>query len=147
MRNLEFDTNELQVRVVVPDTVSHFLPQTFHFTVYKNLNELFNDNDQNNTNQPTLNSHVISFQASNLAEILLKSPIEIRFQHLFELNDDLEPICSYWAYDKVTFDGKWLSDGCKLEFSNVTYSICKCNHLTNFAIITGLRDNNNYVSN
>ena len=45
-------------------------------------------------------------------------------------------ICVFW--DFIT--KKWSSNGCELVFedSNREYSVCECNHLTNFAAIMDL---------
>ena len=31
--------------------------------------------------------------------------------------------------------GNWLQDGCSVQQTNKTHTICKCNHLTHFAVI------------
>ena len=53
-------------------------------------------------------------------------------------------ICVFW--DFIT--KKWSSNGCELVFedSNREYSVCECNHLTNFAAIMDLsgREGNEY---
>ena len=30
---------------------------------------------------------------------------------------------------------KWLTDGCRIQNSNETHTICECDHLTNFAVL------------
>lgn len=39
--------------------------------------------------------------------------------------------CVYWN----TTDLKWSASGCSSVHSNLTHTVCKCNHLTHFAIL------------
>ena len=32
-------------------------------------------------------------------------------------------------------DGQWSEQGCHVESTNTTHTVCQCNHLTNFAIL------------
>lgn len=54
-------------------------------------------------------------------------------------------ICVFWDFDTM----KWSSNGCVLLFheSDRHLSVCRCNHLTNFAAIMDLsgRENNDYL--
>lgn len=38
------------------------------------------------------------------------------------------------------FEGDWDTEGCELESSNRTHSMCKCNHLTHFTILMDIYD-------
>ena len=52
------------------------------------------------------------------------------------VQNEIKPICSYWNYDKTTYDGGfWSSDGCKVKSTNKSHTVCQCNHLTHFAIL------------
>ena len=42
-----------------------------------------------------------------------------------------EPVCVFWDYEVHG----WSDSGCRLVETNETYSICQCDHLTNFAIL------------
>jgi len=44
------------------------------------------------------------------------------------------------------FSGSWNTSGCVILESNNTYTLCQCNHLTNFAILMS-RSNNTYQVN
>jgi latrophilin 1 len=129
------------------------------FIVYKGVNELFTsnadlstpitstNNNNNNTIAPTttniiINSNIISFKMNHNSDIayLKTAPIELTFAHLHTDTDyqqlEVTPICSYWHYNKRTFDsGHWSSDGCHLKATNKTHTVCQCTHLTHFAIL------------
>ena len=34
-----------------------------------------------------------------------------------------------------TLDGQWSDFGCEVVDTNVTHTVCSCNHLTNFAVL------------
>jgi hypothetical protein len=40
----------------------------------------------------------------------------------------------------LSFFSSWSSDGCFIEQTNKTHTICQCNHLTNFAILMDVMD-------
>lgn len=43
--------------------------------------------------------------------------------------------CVFWAYDEVSMEGVWSTDGCNREADEFDLTVCKCNHLTSFAIL------------
>ena len=34
-----------------------------------------------------------------------------------------------------SIDGDWSTDGCYAEYRNSSYTSCRCNHFTNFAVL------------
>lgn len=122
------------------------------FVVYKNVNELFTSDDDlvNKSLPPTspdskniiINSNIISFKMNQKKDedFLKKVPVELTFQHIQQddayIQYEIKPVCSYWDYDKTTYDGGfWSSDGCQVKSTNKTHTVCQCNHLTHFAIL------------
>ncbi|CAF0708589.1 unnamed protein product [Brachionus calyciflorus] len=122
--------------------------QKFLFAIYKNVNELFPTKtvaDKETPNNRFINSNIMSFKTNDaeLIDGLKINPIRLLFKHLtIHDNENLafKPICSYWKYDKDEYDGDWSTDGCELEFTNQTHSMCKCNHLTHFSILMDIYD-------
>lgn len=53
--------------------------------------------------------------------------------HIFEESDKL--VCSYWNYTKNEDAGGWETKGCKLLSYGSGRAVCRCNHLTNFAVL------------
>lgn len=45
------------------------------------------------------------------------------------------PQCVYWSMDQQN----WLSDGCWVESTNSTHTVCMCNHLTHFALMSEIK--------
>lgn len=41
------------------------------------------------------------------------------------------------------FYSGWSEEGCSVVYSNQTHTLCKCNHLTNFAILMDLKNSGN----
>ncbi|XP_055690402.1 latrophilin Cirl isoform X2 [Lutzomyia longipalpis] len=77
-----------------------------------------------------LNSKVISASLGKGRHIQLSQPIRLTFQHLRTENVS-QPICVFWSY----IDHAWSEDGCQVDATNSTHTVCSCNHLTNFAIL------------
>ncbi|ESP04288.1 hypothetical protein LOTGIDRAFT_176352, partial [Lottia gigantea] len=82
-----------------------------------------------------INSKILAFSINPPPTGKLDPPIELSFQHLSD--NYSSPTCVFLdlkaPYDKR---GRWSTEGCKTEStSNPNVTICKCDHLTNFAIL------------
>ncbi|XP_064543940.1 latrophilin Cirl [Drosophila montana] len=82
-----------------------------------------------------LNSKVISASLGKGRHSQLSHPITLVLKHLKTENVS-NPTCVYWNY----IDHAWSVNGCSLESTNRTHSVCSCNHLTNFAILMDVVD-------
>lgn len=77
-----------------------------------------------------LNSKVISASLGKGRHIQLSQPIRMILKHLRTKNVS-NPACVFWNY----IDHAWSEDGCYVEYTNTTHTVCMCNHLTNFALL------------
>ncbi|XP_071119599.1 adhesion G protein-coupled receptor L3-like isoform X3 [Haliotis cracherodii] len=84
--------------------------------------------------EKVVNSNIISASINNREEVKLFEPVEYTMQHL---NPEVKsnPLCSYWKMDDSQKRGQWSQDGCSMIQTNNTHTTCKCNHLTNFAVL------------
>ncbi|XP_046374770.1 adhesion G protein-coupled receptor L3-like isoform X2 [Haliotis rufescens] len=84
--------------------------------------------------EKVVNSNIISASINNREEVKLFEPVEYTMQHL---NPEVKsnPLCSYWKMDDSQKRGQWSQDGCSMIQTNDTHTTCKCNHLTNFAVL------------
>lgn len=100
-----------------------------------NKNATIRDNVSNKTKH--INTNIISFKMDNKDDMLHLSeePIQLIFTHLSDNLSNYKPICSYWSYNDVTYEGEWKSDGCSVKISNKTHTVCSCTHLTHFAVL------------
>ncbi|XP_077966132.1 uncharacterized protein LOC120331774 [Styela clava] len=48
--------------------------------------------------------------------------------------------CVYWEEGDGSSPGGWSKEGCELELTNETHTICKCVHLTSFAVLLKMVD-------
>ncbi|XP_017837235.1 latrophilin Cirl isoform X1 [Drosophila busckii] len=105
----------------------------------RNTAILSNDSDTNAGEQQQririLNSKVISASLGKGRHIQLSHPITLVLKHLKTENVS-NPTCVFWNY----IDHAWSANGCNLESTNRTHSVCSCNHLTNFAILMDVVD-------
>lgn len=49
--------------------------------------------------------------------------------------ENFNPNCSFWSYNKRTMTGYWSTQDCRLLGTNRTHTTCSCTHLTNFAVL------------
>jgi hypothetical protein len=41
----------------------------------------------------------------------------------------------FFLFSFSNFSGKWSQEGCMVASTNSTHTVCKCNHLTHFAVL------------
>ncbi|XP_077133826.1 adhesion G protein-coupled receptor L4 isoform X2 [Ranitomeya variabilis] len=73
-----------------------------------------------NSNPPTL------YQLEKILFIL---------KHLQPSIDTEATKCAFWKYAPESLRGEWSTGGCEVEYSNISHTACKCDHLTHFAIL------------
>ncbi|XP_046810690.1 latrophilin Cirl [Lucilia cuprina] len=107
----------------------------------RNTAILANDSDASSSQQRIriLNSKVISASLGKGRHIQLSQPIKLVLRHL-KTENVTNPTCVFWNY----IDHAWSANGCILESTNRTHSICMCNHLTNFAILMDVMDDHTH---
>nr|XP_057947656.1 adhesion G protein-coupled receptor E5 [Doryrhamphus excisus] len=77
-------------------------------------------------------SRVVSVVVSNPSTQNLSHPVVITLRHLQE-NSEASFVCAYWN------DGDaWSADGCHRQHSNATHTVCRCEHLSSFAVLMAL---------
>ncbi|CAF1267055.1 unnamed protein product [Adineta ricciae] len=77
-----------------------------------------------------LNSQLVTVYSSPKGQV--NGDIQIEFRHLNA--SDRIPTCAYLkTFENVV---QWATDGCQLVSTNSTHSICLCNHLSTFALLT-----------
>ncbi|KAH8399355.1 hypothetical protein KR215_008228, partial [Drosophila sulfurigaster] len=125
---------ELRVKLLV----CIIIEMLHHFAV-RNTAILSNDSDAAGGEMQQririLNSKVISASLGKGRHIQLSQPITLVLKHLKTENVS-NPTCVFWNY----IDHAWSANGCSLESTNRTHSVCSCNHLTNFAILMDVVD-------
>ena len=80
-----------------------------------------------------VNSRVISASLGKGRHIQLPQPVTIRLAHLRQDNVS-NPTCVFWDYTVSA----WSDEGCRVLSTNRTHTQCRCDHLTNFAILMDL---------
>ncbi|XP_050445380.1 latrophilin Cirl-like isoform X2 [Cataglyphis hispanica] len=77
-----------------------------------------------------LNSKVISASLGKGRHIQLSEPVRVYFRHLV-VENVTNPTCVFWDY----ILSAWSDEGCQIQKTNDTHTVCECNHLTNFAVL------------
>ncbi|XP_055924785.1 adhesion G protein-coupled receptor L3-like [Argiope bruennichi] len=102
------------------------------FTLYSDLTSIFSSQEAQNKNNSSgiLNSAVVSATVSqNRKPRPISRPVRILMEHLLPKPND--SACVFWNMQR----NEWDTEGCRVESGNDTYSLCVCNHLTNFALL------------
>ncbi|XP_071044482.1 latrophilin Cirl isoform X2 [Parasteatoda tepidariorum] len=81
-----------------------------------------------------INSRIIGASIDKSGNNKLDQPVIVTFKHLIEENVT-SPVCVYWDF----FLRDWSPQGCWVESSNKSHTVCLCNHLTNFALMMNLQ--------
>ncbi|XP_041983506.1 latrophilin Cirl isoform X2 [Aricia agestis] len=124
------------------DRLEEILPPTFgktpQFAAYSSepvtsSTSLNSEKEKKNVTR-VLNSKVISASLGNGKHIELSQMVRLTMKHL-KTENVTNPTCVFWDY---TLHG-WSSEGCQVEWSNLTHTGCACSHLTNFAILMDVR--------
>ncbi|XP_014479736.1 PREDICTED: latrophilin Cirl-like isoform X2 [Dinoponera quadriceps] len=90
-----------------------------------------NGNSQQRRNATRLlNSKVISASLGKGRHIQLSEPVRVYFRHL-AVENVTNPTCVFWDY----ILSAWSEEGCHIQKTNETHTVCECNHLTNFAVL------------
>ncbi|XP_044257478.1 latrophilin Cirl isoform X5 [Tribolium madens] len=104
------------------------------FVAFDRLEEILQwqpDSSESNTNVTRmLNSKVISASLGKGRHIQLREPVRLTLRHL-QTENVSNPSCVFWDYTSSA----WLEEGCRVEFTNRSHTVCLCDHLTNFAIL------------
>ncbi|XP_067039054.1 adhesion G protein-coupled receptor L4-like [Acropora muricata] len=126
--------NDSQIKVkafsVIYRTLHQMLPST--------LNKIASDKG-NESGGFHLNSRVVGSLVTTRFENKTFDVV-VTLQHvMYRSNATLTPICVWWDFKAggENSSGMWSRNGCTFDTfsSNETHSICKCNHLTNFAVL------------
>lgn len=66
----------------------------------------------------------------------LAAPLELTLRHL-QTENVTNGRCAFWDMKRGDddSDGDWSTVGCETVSSNRTHTVCRCNHLTNFAVL------------
>lgn len=88
----------------------------------------------NSKEEKRINSKVLSASLGKGRHIQLNEPVILCLQHL-QTENVSNPTCVFWDYTQ----SNWSEEGCTLLATNETHTICRCSHLTNFAIMVDVK--------
>ncbi|XP_040838045.1 adhesion G-protein coupled receptor G5 [Ochotona curzoniae] len=93
---------------------------------------------QDNASSALLNGYVLGAQLDNTSVKNLREPVNISFWH----NNSLEGhtvTCVFWKEGASQQPwGAWSADGCRTEQPSPSRVLCRCHHLTYFAVLMQL---------
>lgn len=89
------------------------------------------DNQDKTSKKAFVNSPILSLTTQpNLGE--LTPSLNLAFQHINSIETTgMRAVCVSWNFT----ESKWTEKGCKVNESDHKRTVCRCNHLTNFAIL------------
>ncbi|XP_062864946.1 adhesion G protein-coupled receptor L3-like [Trichomycterus rosablanca] len=115
------------------------------FVLYKHLGMYLStenasmkfSNEALNTNYTVIvNSPVITAAINKDSnKVYLSDPVIFTLQHIQQSEENFNPNCSFWSYNKRSMTGFWSTQDCRLLATNRTHTTCSCTHLTNFAVL------------
>nr|XP_010308928.1 PREDICTED: probable G-protein coupled receptor 112 [Balearica regulorum gibbericeps] len=85
-----------------------------------------------------LNTYVVSASIENASIQNLNEPVTITLQHIDQNMGNAAVHCVFWDFQKNDGLGGWNTSGCEIEYTDMNYTICFCNHLTHFGVLLDL---------
>ncbi|XP_009873767.1 PREDICTED: probable G-protein coupled receptor 112, partial [Apaloderma vittatum] len=82
-----------------------------------------------------LNTYVVSASIENASIQNLSEPVTIALQHIDQNTGNAAVHCVFWDFEKNNGLGGWNTSGCEMEYTDMNYTICFCNHLTHFGVL------------
>ncbi|KAH3711462.1 hypothetical protein DPMN_071131 [Dreissena polymorpha] len=104
--------------------------------IYKDMTDIISSRTSSNRsshNEVIVNGPIISVSISDNSTKLV-SPIHMTFEHGQKNLTKMNATCNSWRFRPEQL-GYWDNDGCKVQISNDTITVCDCYHLTNFAVL------------
>ncbi|KAM4640806.1 adhesion G protein-coupled receptor L4 [Discoglossus pictus] len=110
------------------------------FVRYENIGTLLSDimdvGEDKESFEELVNSPVVAAAInSNPPTLYQLEKVTFTLKHLRMSSANDKTTCAFWSYLPETMKGEWSTEGCEVIYSNSTYTSCKCNHLTHFAIL------------
>ena len=107
------------------------------FLTYRHLEDLLDPKDEHFASDVGsggkslfVNSRVISASLGHGRHFQLPESVVLTFS-LLKQDNVSNPICAFWDYTTAA----WSDEGCFVVSYNTSHVTCKCDHLTNFAVI------------
>ncbi|CAC5387809.1 ADGRL2 [Mytilus coruscus] len=112
------------------DTIKNNLNGSIDYTAvyYRTLAKLLPSTFGLNVGSDVVSFSLPAFVAANN----LFPPVQIGYEHVY--SNKTNSTCVFWDFDKG-IDGSWSTDGCYAEYRNTSYTSCRCDHFTNFAVL------------
>ncbi|XP_006874780.1 PREDICTED: probable G-protein coupled receptor 112 [Chrysochloris asiatica] len=85
-----------------------------------------------------LTTYVVSASISDMSIQNLADPVVITLKHIEGNRHHGQFYCAFWDFGKNNGLGGWNTSGCKVNETNVNYTICQCDHLTHFGVLMDL---------
>ncbi|XP_064933618.1 adhesion G-protein coupled receptor G4 isoform X1 [Columba livia] len=92
----------------------------------------------NSLTKERLNTYVVSASIENASVQNLNEPVTITLQHRVQNMGNAAVHCVFWDFQKNNGLGGWNTSGCEMEYTDMNYTICFCNHLTHFGVLLDL---------
>ncbi|CAG2215394.1 ADGRL2 [Mytilus edulis] len=116
--------------VLNKDTIKNIFNGSIDYTgvYYRTLTKLLPSTFGLDVGSDVVSFSLPAFTAANN----LDPPVQIGYEHVY--SNKTNSTCVFWDFDKG-IDGGWSTDGCYAEYRNTSYTSCRCNHFTNFAVL------------
>ncbi|XP_032086979.1 adhesion G-protein coupled receptor G5-like [Thamnophis elegans] len=90
---------------------------------------------QDKQNSSLLSGDILGASLGNMSVSNLREPVEIRFWHNHSLVN-FSKTCVFWVEGTGEDNlGEWRTEGCETDTSQEHVVLCKCSHLTYFAVL------------
>ncbi|XP_053398283.1 neurogenic locus Notch protein-like [Mercenaria mercenaria] len=128
-KSLKNDTVKYVTTAVIYRDMSEILP-----TKQTNFTSENSDHAESDEEEVVINSPILSLTIYPPVSEKLNPPITFTFEH--DSTNFTGPSCVFWSFQSSgSGPGFWSTDGCAVNTTNENFTVCQCEHLTNFAVL------------
>ncbi|XP_053398236.1 adhesion G protein-coupled receptor L3-like [Mercenaria mercenaria] len=91
------------------------------------------DDVESEEEKDVINSPILSLTIYPPVSEKLNPPITFTFEQ--DSKNFTHPTCVFWSFQSGSGPGFWSTDGCTVNTTNENFTVCQCEHLTNFAVL------------
>nr|CAB3263481.1 latrophilin-3 [Phallusia mammillata] len=136
------DTVKLNIQAI-SEAINDKSRKTLVFLSFVNIGKYLEDSNGFGSRKKPVNSQVVSVSVASVTDdqfkrishsLDLKRPLLLNLRH----HEDHLPYhtCAFWKTSPSEQDGSWSRTGCRKLSGNRTHSLCECDHMTSFVVIS-----------
>ncbi|XP_074607629.1 adhesion G-protein coupled receptor D1-like isoform X2 [Acropora palmata] len=132
-QNFTFLEDNGAARITLPSYLFRNQDTIVFNALYMDLHEYV---ARSNPRKSIIGSRILGTSIKPSQRTVFEENVTIVLQTITENHQNAEQECAFWKWNHLhPENGAWSSEGCWLLNAQENFTVCTCNHLTNFAIL------------